>query len=215
MSDLVALRDRRESAIQLLSDSFAQDQLTMAEFEDRLARAHAASTVAELEPLIADLHPTKSTALSPLSIDPSLSGMKKLRSIFGNLERAGAWSVPDKMQVQAIFASAVLDFREAKFAAAVTELEIKVVCASLEIIVPPQLAVDCEASTILANLESHSGTAIADPDRPLLKIRGSIVLGNIEVHVRLPGESERDARKRRHQERTMLLQPGESTVRKT
>jgi hypothetical protein len=214
MSDLVALRDRRESAIQLLSDAFAGDLLTMDQFEDRLARAHAASTVAELDTLVADLQPAKSTALVPLAIDPSLTATKKVRSIFGNLERRGAWAVPDKLQVSATFASCVLDLREARFAAAVTEIEVKVVCASLEIIVPPQLAVDCEASTILANLENHSGTAVADPDRPLVKIRGTIVLGNIEVHVRLPGESERDARKRRHRERGLLVQPGESTVRK-
>src|SRR5690242_19832747 len=99
MSDLIALRDRRESAIQLLSDAFAQDLLTMDQFEERLARAHAAGNVAELDTLIADLQPTKSTALvpmAPMTIDPSLSGAKKLRTIFGNLERAGVWAVPDK-----------------------------------------------------------------------------------------------------------------------
>ena len=208
---LVALRDRREAAIQLLADGFAADLLTIDQFDDRVARAHSATTVAELDALVADLEPHKpaaSTALVPLTVDASLAPPKKrLRSLFGNLERHGAWVVPDRLAVSAVFGNAVLDFREARFTAAVTELEARVVFGNLEIVVPPQLAVECDGSTLFGNLESHASGAVADPDRPLLRINGSIVFGSVEVQVRLPGESERDARKRRRRERKALQEP--------
>ena len=208
-TSLVALRDRREAAIQLLADSFAADLLTMDQFDERVGRAHAATTVGELDALVADLAPllpAKSTALVPLAVEPSLTPTRKrFFSIFGNLERHGAWVVPDRLGVAAVFGNAVLDFRDARFTAQTTEVDVRVFFGNLEVIVPPQLAVECEGSTIFGNLESHGGGgAVGDPGRPLLRLRGPIILGNVEVQTRLPGESARDARKRQKRERKAL-----------
>ncbi|HEY2746042.1 MAG TPA: LiaF domain-containing protein [Polyangia bacterium] len=209
-TSLVALRDRREAAIQQLSDSFAADVLSLDDFDDRIARAHSATGVAELDALVADLpaaSTSKSTALVPLAVDASLQAnatKKRLRAIFGNLERHGAWIVPDQLAVTTTFGSAVIDFREARFAARAVTLDARVFCGNLEIIVPPQLAVECDGSSIFGNIESHGGSAVADPDRPLLRISGTVYFGNIEVHTRLPGESERDARKRKRREKKAL-----------
>jgi hypothetical protein len=218
---LVALRDRRELAIQQLSDSFVADLLTIEGFDDRLSRVHAATTVAEVDALVADLAPlpagAASTALAPLSVDPALTVPKKrIRSILGNVERRGGWTVPAELEVSATFGNLELDFRDARFTAGVTELKVRVVLGNLEIIVPPQLAVDCEGSSVLGNLESHGAGAVGDPDRPLLRIRGLAVLGNVEVHTRLPGESAGDARRRGKRESRGLsataarLPPGEA-----
>jgi hypothetical protein len=209
-SSLVAVRDRREAAIQQLADSFAADVLSLEDFDDRVARAHSATTVAELDALVADLPaaaPSKTTALVPLAVDQSLESnatKRRLRSIFGNLERHGAWIVPDTLAVSATFGSAVIDFREARFAAQTVTLDARVFCGNLEVIVPPQLAVECDGSSIFGNIESHGGNAVADPNRPVLRIHGSAVLGNIEVQTRLPGESWGDARKRKRHERKAL-----------
>jgi hypothetical protein len=202
---LVALRDRREGAIQRLSDSFVADLLAIDEFEDRLARVHAATSLAALDTLVADLEPlpsgVTSTALAPLAVNPGLAATtKRIRSIFGNVERGGGWVVPAQIEIRATFGNVELDFRDARFTAPVTDLVAKVIFGNLEIIVPPQLAVDCEGSSVLGNIESHGAGAIGDPDRPLLRIRGVAIFGNIEVHTRLPGESERDAHRRRKRE---------------
>ena len=206
-SPLVAVRDRREAAIQLLADSFAADLLTVEEFDDRIGRAHAATTIAAIDALVADLAQSapRSTALLPLSVEPALTATKKrFRSLFGNLERHGAWVVPDRLGVAAVFGNAVIDFREARFTAQTTEVEVRVIFGNLEIIVPPQLAVDCEGSSVFGNIENHGSAAVADPDRPLLRIHGSAIFGNVEVQMRLPGESEADARRRRKRERKAL-----------
>jgi len=43
-----------------------------------------------------------------------------------------------------------------------------------------------------------------DPDQPLLRVKGLVVMGGAEIAVRLPGESARDAKKRKRIERREL-----------
>jgi len=206
-SSLVALRDRREAAIQQCADSFAADLLTIEQFDERVAKLHAAATLPEIEALVADLpaSPATSTALVPLAVEPSLSPTKKrFRAWFGSVERSGAWVVPDALAVSAVFGNTVIDFREARFSAQRIVLHASVVFGNLEIIVPPQLAVEADGSSIFGSIESHGGGAVADPDRPLLHITGTVVFGNIEITTRLPGESAGDARRRRKHERKQL-----------
>ena len=57
---------------------------------------------------------------------------------------------------------------------------------------------------VFGNVESHGGGAVADPGRPVVRIHGTAIFGNVEVHTRLPGESEHDARKRKRRERKQL-----------
>jgi Cell wall-active antibiotics response 4TMS YvqF/Domain of unknown function (DUF1707) len=211
---LVLVRDRRERAIQHLSDSFVADTITVEEFEDRLARVHAASTLADVDAQVTDLAPlpagATSTALAPLSVNPALAvATKRIRTVLGNVERRGGWAVPTRLDVSATFGNVELDFRGAQFTAAVTELNARVVFGNLEIIVPPQLAVDCEGSSVLGNIENHGSGAVSDPDRPLLRIRGVVVLGNISVRTRLPGESAGDAHRRGKREGHGLPGAGE------
>jgi hypothetical protein len=209
----LALRDQRESAIQHISDRFVADLLTIEEFEDNLARVHAATTVADVEALVAELAPlptgATSTVLAPLPVNSALAvSTKRIRSILGSVERRGTWAVPARMQVSATFGNVELDFRDARFTAKVTELNARVVFGNLEIIVPPQLAVDCEGSSVLGNFEGRGTAAVSDPERPLLRICGVAVLGNIEVHTRLSGESERDSNRRKKRERAALSDGG-------
>ena len=67
-TSLVALRDRREQVIAQLTDAFGQGEFEVEELERRLDLAHAASSLAELTPLVADLAaPATTTALVPAS----------------------------------------------------------------------------------------------------------------------------------------------------
>ena len=202
---LVALRDRREAVIQVLTDSFANDIIDLDTFDERTLRAHQATTVAALDALVVDLEPLPSDArrapLARVNVDAAIARprRKNLVAVFSNVERRGAWVVPPALRAQAVFGNVELDFRDASFAPGVTELDLMVVFGNVEIIVPANLAVECEGLAVFASFE-HAGTAVHDPDRPLLRIRGSAVFGSVEVSTRLPGESARDAhrRQRRH-----------------
>ena len=184
---LVALRDRREEVIQLLTDSFANDLIDMDAFEQRTTLAHGATTVADLDALIGDLEPVpKDAKHAPLvvHVDAVPRPYVTTMALFGSVERQGGWSVPQDFAVSAIFGTVVLDFREARFAAGVTEVHVRVVFGSCEIIVPPNLAVECEGTGIFGSFE-QAAAPVVDPDRPLLRIVGSAVFGSVEIEMLL------------------------------
>jgi uncharacterized protein DUF1707 len=206
---LVLVRDRREAVIQILADSFANDLLDVDAFEERTARAHQATALAALDALVADLAPLPAGAThAPLvKIEADAARERPERrtalALFGAVERRGGWVVPKQLKSLSIFGASVLDFREASFAPGVTEVRVKVVFGALEIIVPPNLTVECEGTGVFGTFE-HAGGGVADPDRPVLRIVGTAVFGSVEVEVRLPGESGRDARRRRRRESKAL-----------
>ncbi len=213
--NLVAVRDRREQVIQTLTEQFAADVLEVDELDRRLDLAHRARSLAELDDLVVDLAPAggagaaPSTALAPrpaAEVAPhGWPDRKRYVAIFGGVERKGRWTVPRKMNVVAIMGGVDLDFREAVFAPGVTELRVTCLMGGADIIVPPWLAVECDASAILGGFEQlDRGHGEPDPGRALLRITGIAVMGGVDIQTRLPGESWRQARKRIKRERKAL-----------
>jgi hypothetical protein len=207
--DLVALRERREAVIARLSDSYATDVLDVEELDRRLDLAHAATTVAELDALVADLGATTSTALVPAASqaidDPNRPGTKKLRIVMGSVERRNRWIVPRTMHVTVFWGNAELDFREASMGPGVTTLDARVIMGSILLILPPTLSIDVDASSFAGSVEERHRMAVdPDPARPLLRVVGSVWFGSLEIVTRLPGESRRDAQRREKRERRAL-----------
>ncbi len=192
---LVALRDRRDEVIRVLSDAYANDLVDVDQFEERLERAHAATDLVTLEALVADLTVPATTAALVVQPQSGLADArplkKRVRALFSNIERRGVWAVPSELGVTAIFGNAEIDLREATMSPGVTELRVRAVFGNLEIIVPPELAVECDGTAVFANFEHHGVAGVADPERPLLRVVGSAVFGNVEVKVRLRGEDRR------------------------
>jgi hypothetical protein len=206
---LIALRDRREQVIARLSECFASDVLEVDELERRLDLAHGARTVAELDALVADLAPATTTALVPaasLAIDdPTRPAAKKLRVWLSSVERRGRWTVPSQLKLSVFWANVELDFRDASLGAGVTTIDVSVTMGNLEIILPPHLAIDVDVSCLMSNVEErHRVPPEVDPTRPLLRVTGAVRFGNVEVSTRLPGETDRDARRREKRERKQL-----------
>ncbi len=210
---LVALRDRREQVISVLTEQFARDAFDIDELDHRLTLAQQADTVAALDVLVADLPalPSEIRTTTELMIRPDEARLatwpqrsRKL-AIFGGVQRKGRWTCPRHLRIIATFGGADLDFREAELAPGVTELKITAVFGGVSLIVPPHLAVECDASAIFGGFEEvHRAPRSADPDRPVLRITGFAMFGGVSIETRLPGESGRDARKRDRREARAL-----------
>jgi hypothetical protein len=68
-------------------------------------------------------------------------------------------------------------------------VEIKAVFGGVQIIVPPTLAVESHGVAIFGGFEGLNRTpANPDPSSPLLRVRGRVVFGDVQVETRLPGE---------------------------
>ena len=205
LQPLVPLQRERERAVQVLIDHYSADNLTVEEFESRLDRAYAASTNGQLDDLLHGL-PVLATSTELVEITPpvsraalgtvSKSGYQI--AILGGSDRRGEWTPPRKLYTLAVMGGAGLDFREARMPPGVTEVHVLACMGGVEILVPPGLAVQTHGFGLLGGFDAlDQAGADRDPDAPRLVIKGLAIMGGVEVAVRLPGESARDARQRR------------------
>jgi len=204
----VPLQREREDTVQLLIDHYAADNLTVDEFESRLDSAYTATSRADLERLLAGLPALASRAdvapHPPIATVPAdqVRSMGMQIAIMSGSERKGAWTPPRKLYTLAMMGGAGLDFREARMPPGVTEVNVLSVMGGVEILVPPGLAVETHGMGIMGGFEAFDQAGDSHgPDAPRLVIRGMAVMGGIEVAVRLPGETAKDARQRRRLER--------------
>lgn len=208
---LVALRRERERTIETLTEAFSTDLLEVEEFEHRVDLAHQAQTLEALVPLTSDLEVAgASEALVPTEVDEEqnralVAARPRRRTVFtimGGAERTGSWRVPEKLQVVAIMGGVDLDFREAILAPGVTNVHVLAMMGGVDIVVPPNLAVECNGAGVLGAFEAmERAPAVPDPDAPLLRIHGVAFMGGFDISTRLPGESARQARRREKRER--------------
>jgi hypothetical protein len=197
--------DARERVIAALQEHFAHDALDVDEFERRVTLAHTTSDAAAIEALLDGLPAlagAPAVATQALVPAPEVRPTQTVRAIMSSTERRGPWTVPRRLVVRATMSSTVLDFRDARLPAGPVDLDLRSVMSSTEIIVPPGLAVSTEGVAIMGSFE-HVDRAPAqpDPEAPLLRIRGLAVMSSVEIRMRLPGETEREAHSRLRQER--------------
>ncbi|CAN5438534.1 DUF1707 domain-containing protein [soil metagenome] len=208
------LEQRRDRVIDALTEHYARDHLDDAELEKRIDRAYQTTALAELEALTADLPalPDPGAAVAPRpEADFSLAHADEVRdrqfimAIMGATERRGVWTPARKMEVVALMGGVELDFREARFASGVTQIDALAIMGGIEIRVPPGIRVESSGFGIMGGFEGFD----KDPDRrdpsiPTLRINGLALMGAIEVKERLPQESDREAKQRLREERRRL-----------
>lgn len=209
-------QERRQSAIDALVQHYAADHITVEEFERRVDVVHRTLDPAELSRLTSDLPAIRQPTIPEPEADrlirrgaEVLAGAVResqtLVAIMGGVERRGTWTPARRTVVIAFMGGAELDFRDARFGPGVTEVFIFATMGGVEIIVPPDLPVDTSGIAIMGAFEHRDQhmdrVPDADGDAPGLKVRGFVMMGGVEVSVRMPGESARDASRRIKAER--------------
>ena len=208
----------RESMVRELSTHFARDHIGVEELERRLDRAYAATSVTELRTLTSDLPglADQPGGLPEAARYPSSAGQHGLDvsdgdlviAIMGGAERRGQWTPPRRLTVVTIMGGAEIDLREATFGVSVTEIFVIVIMGGVEIITAPGTRLDVSGLAIMGGFEGGASAGNAGsaggahhPDAPVVKVRGFAMMGGVGTSVRLPGESEKDAKKRLKAER--------------
>lgn len=186
-----------------LADHYANDRLELEEYERRVDLAQRATTDEELRELLADLEPRRNLPV-PVSTTTDLATVEEvpatrhLVSVLGNVSRSHVWTVPRRLNVTCILGGADLDFRQARIGPGCTELRVYSVMGGVHIVVPEGLHVEVDGMAILGDFEDQRDVSEKTDEAPSsLRVTGVSFLGGVEVEARLPGESKRQARKRR------------------
>jgi len=201
----------RQRAVDRLCAHFAADHIGTSEFERRLDLAYAARTSSELVALERDLPelasdevpaPTSAPAAST-RVDSTLpvSEHAFVLSVMGGSERKGHWTPPRKLTVLALMGGALLDFRDARFATQEVDVTIVAVMGGAEVVVPPGVRVEWNGVAIMGGVGGSEPSRPTDPAAPRIRINGLVLMGGVEIKERLPGENDREARKRIKAER--------------
>ncbi len=206
----VPLQVRREATIAALCEHFSKDNLTLEEFERRLDAAHTVQTMPDLLGLTQDL-PELATPITPPGSSsaavPQVSrharDSQHFVCVMGGVDKRGQWQPAQKTYCYALMGGASFDFREALMPPGETELTIIAIMGGAEIVVPPGLRVDCDGIAIMGGFDHVDESGPPSPNAPVLKINGFAMMGGVEITVRRPGESPREAKKRRKEERRL------------
>lgn len=209
------LGQSRQTTVDALCEHFANDVMSVEEFEHRVDAAHKATTVDELKALLQDLpgaavpavrsdSPVPAPKVRPSYSVTSAAHVKEqeyMVAVLGGSTRKGQWSPARKNYAIAVMGGCELDFREAQLGPGVTDLRVFAVWGGIEIVVPPGLNVESHGVGLLGGFDHVADIAPADPNAPTLRISGLACMGGVEITVRYAGESARDARRRRRLER--------------
>jgi hypothetical protein len=212
----LSMGEKRERTIQALIQSFAADRLSVEDFESRLDQAHRATDLKTLEDLVQDL-PAVPPASSPTTAPPTritrplapapeeVRNRAFLVGIMGGFDKKGPWTPARHTFCLAMMGGGSLDLREARLLPGVTEIDIFAFLGGVEIIVSPDMIVDCSGIAIMGAFEQGVGPATpTSVDAPVIKISGIALMGGVEIIYRFPGETAKEAKLRRREERRKL-----------
>jgi hypothetical protein len=204
----------RQVTIDALCEHFANDIMSVEEFERRIDAAHAAQSADELKDLLRDLPGGDvPTVFQPGSVPApeshftvtSAANVKEKKFVvvvLGGSSRRGRWSPARNNYAISVMGGAELDFSEAGMGPGVTDLKIFTLFGGVEVVAPPGLNVESHGIALMGGFD-HSGDNVftPDPHAPTLRITGLACMGGVTVTVRHPGETAGDARRRRKLER--------------
>lgn len=184
---------QRDAIVERLSLAFADDAISMEEFDKRATLVYSALTVVDLQKLVVDLPGAgehtdikRSISAGEMATFPQ---EEAIRTVFANTERGGAIKVPLRLKLRTLFGNTELNYSRATFAPGVTEIDVRCTFGNIEITVPRGVRVELACSAILASVGSdshsrdHNDEEIAAPGLPIVRLVGRALFANVEVHV--------------------------------
>jgi hypothetical protein len=162
----------------LLADAAAQGRLGIGEYEDRLTRAYAAQSYAELTRLSSDLPGAVTT---PRHVGPCRPAPPALLlAVLGGYERRGRWNVPNRVTSFALFGGGVIDLRYADFTSPEVKIRTYSIMGGQTILIPPELNVDLHGRGVMGvfdrTIDGHGTTGA-----PHVSVSGFSFWGKVAV----------------------------------
>lgn len=188
---LVPLEQERERTIELLSQHFAQDNLSLEELERRLERVYKAVTVAALRDIARDLPAEPSLAVAKRDVpaaalrDAYVIESDRIVSVMASNKRRGAWRPARHLDVWCLMSEMELDLTQAQLLDGVTEIRLHALMTSMKIIVPRGVRVVLQPSAIMSDVgdETFDPPAVGS-GAPVVRITGPVMMTELKVFVR-------------------------------
>jgi class 3 adenylate cyclase len=163
----------RDRVVEVLRTAAGDGRLTAEDLDQRLEVALTAGTLAELEPLLADL----STAV-PVAV----RDLVRIECGSGSAKRDGSWAVPRRMKIDVRSGSVRLDLRQAVIAVPELRIDAQIGSGALTLITRPGIVVDADDLTVSSG--SAKVVPPAGPDAPVelrVQVSGRVASGSFSA----------------------------------
>ena len=133
--------------------------------------------------------PTSFPPAVPRNVHPTLAPhlvpeRRGAVAVLSHMRRDADWILPRLFRVFAFWGNAEIDLTNALVSSGTSEIEIRCIMASVEILVPPDLRVESEVDAVMGSAEVQRQIASTTaPDAPVVRITGSAFMGSIEIKV--------------------------------
>jgi len=194
----------RERVAGLLRDAFAEGRLSPVEHEERLTQVYAATTYADLVPLLHDLPVPPGALAVPgagqvvavtggggvvpaagtggmVVVDPSRQGQAvgHAVAVMSGVERKGRWVVPPTSNAVAMMGGVVYDFTDAILTSQETVITVVAIMGGVEVTVPEGIEVRIDVVGIMGGSSGPSDTPPAGA--PVIRFTGLALMGGLDV----------------------------------
>lgn len=183
----------RQAVVERLNRATDEGRLTLSEFSERTAAAYAATTRADLAPLLADLPTTDAAgsggaALTPVTGNAVASGFgpgaadeAALQQVpVGAIKRGGRWRLNRVTRMKVTLGPVKLDLSGAEIAGPEVDLHVRTGVGAVKIWVPVGVRVVVDGSTTVGtrSIEEDSATGPG----PLVRLHVDTWVGTVKVY---------------------------------
>jgi hypothetical protein len=181
----------RDRVVQELTRHFTEDRLSDTVLEARLDRVYHASTLAELNAIVADLSAPPPPARAPASREvvarrvdtAAIPVPRRFTALLSGREQAITGVVPERIRVRARLGYIELDLSGAIFEPGVTRINLRAMMGYVKVILPAGVRVESEGHSLFGYF-AVNGQAASDPaSRRIVHITGRTLLGFAECQV--------------------------------
>lgn len=181
--------EEREEAVRKLTVAFADDAISVTEFESRVAAVYEAESSTALVEITRDLpaaSTTETNVPAPIERPTAVTrrAEQRLSSFLSAVERDLDGPVPERLDVRSVMGSLELDLRRAEFPPGVTEIRVDAIMGNIEVELPKYVRVENEGHAFLGSFSVKGRSKRdRDGDAPVVRITGRSVMSNVEVDV--------------------------------
>lgn len=180
---LRASDDERHRTVELLGEHAAAGRITLVELEERVARAYAATTRAELVGLTQDL-PTLAEPATPSGRKPS----RWFVALMGGSTRRGKQRLSGRLNVVAVMGGDTIDLRDAEIEGSELVVNVFAFMGGPDIYVPDTVEVELSGPAIIGGNDERGSTREPRAGAPRIRIRTFAFMGGADVW-RIPAEA--------------------------
>ena len=162
----------RERVVDVLRTAAGDGRLTADELDQRLEAALTARTLADLEPLLADLTTAAAAEVQDLA---------RIKCGSGSAKRDRSWVVPRRLEIDVGSGTVRLDFRQAVIGAPELRIDAQIASGTLLLITRPGIVVDADDLTVNSGSVKVVPPGSGAPVELRVKVSGRVGSGSVRA----------------------------------